>query len=34
MITQGKKKTEETKYVSNDEVIEFWNKYLKELRLK
>ena len=30
----GKKNTGETKYVSNDEVIEFWNKYLKELRLK
>lgn len=30
----GKKDTEETKHVSNDEVIEFWNNYLKELKLK
>lgn len=30
----GKKDTDETKYVSNDEVIEFWNNYLKELKLK
>ena len=30
----GKKDTKETKYVSNNEVIEFWNNYLKELKLK
>lgn len=30
----GKNDTEETKHVSNNEVIDFWNNYLKELKLK
>tara|TARA_B110000261_G_scaffold164246_2_gene212944 strand:- start:255 stop:1514 length:1260 start_codon:yes stop_codon:yes gene_type:complete len=30
----GKKDTEETKHISNEEVIDFWNNYLKELKLK
>tara|TARA_X000000368_G_scaffold25357_1_gene19188 strand:- start:1295 stop:2533 length:1239 start_codon:yes stop_codon:yes gene_type:complete len=30
----GKNDTEETKQVSNNEVIDFWNNYLKELKLK